>query len=510
MEDVISLSSGRVILGSSAPNTPNHQPHRNQPSSDNQPPSSPTDHTIRGSQQQLNYNNNSFHLEVPLGLRQSNLSNPVHSAPPHRHLNKNTKRPSDAPMEPPIAKFLVRQKEPHSIKEYIDRVMSDLASVISTVQQPEYRNSYIQVLSQLEQINSGHPNITATNIIVNAANNMEQIIAKASRHFSNSEKPSTRGSGGSPTPPCSDSSNGGVPTDITPRTLFSEHLNDTSLHGKRVTIIDPKPSKKQQLQEKKQKKRDHTVILIKHSLTSFTDINPFELRTKINQEIAKKQNTLSPVIGTITKSIAQNLILTTTDKYSADFLIEQRDILARFIQFKEAKKDISFFKVAVHGVTLQLDTPEMPQMIRDEINTFNKPLNLTVVGTPYWLTSESRRLGTQKAASMVIAFATEEEQTRAIRNRLNIGGISVRVEKLHSVLPSTQCTKCCGFGHLQQRCPKTQPNCAFCAAKHHTREHSCTACNIIGSPCEHTIYKCCNCNELHTAYSKECSTRPTC
>ncbi|KAH9203241.1 hypothetical protein DL95DRAFT_270419, partial [Leptodontidium sp. 2 PMI_412] len=121
-------------------------------------------------------------------------------------------------------------------------------------------------------------------------------------------------------------------------------------------------------------------------------------------------------------------------------------------------------------------------MIKDEISTFNKPLDLKVIGTPYWLTSESKRIGGQRAASLVIAFATEEEQTRAIRNRLSIGGISVRVEKIRSVLPSTQCTRCLGYGHLQQRCPKPEPNCAFCAGNHHTREHACTACGIAGSP----------------------------
>ncbi|KAH6719580.1 hypothetical protein BKA61DRAFT_714226 [Leptodontidium sp. MPI-SDFR-AT-0119] len=416
--DNLDLPSGPVILGSSAHSTPNTPRLNNHHPAGGHAPSSPINNTIRGSQLNLNQSNSPGFLNIPSftnGGSQPSFSTSTHSARPHRSPIRKSKRPSEAPMELPTAKFL-RHGEPTTIRGLSDRIMNDLALIVSKVQEPEYRNSFIQVLATMEQINSGFPITKASNMIVNAANHMEQIIAKASRHFPR-EAINT-----SFTPSSSDSSDEGAPTESLPRPLFSAQFN-TSQHGKRVTILDPKPNRQQQLKAKKQLKRDHTVILIKHTLTSFTDINPLELRSKINEELSKQRHAITPVLATITKSIAQNLILTTTAEYSAEYLIQQSDILAKFIQFKEAKKDISFFKVAVHGVTLQLDTPEMPQMIRDEINTFNKSLNLNIVGTPYWLTSESKRLGPQKAASMIIAFATEEEQTRAIRNRLNIGGM---------------------------------------------------------------------------------------
>lgn len=273
---------------------------------------------------------------------------------------------------------------------------------------------------------------------------------------------------------------------------------------------DPKSTKIQQAKAKKQQKRDRTVILIKESLTNYAEFDSQDLRTKINTELSKNRQVIYPVVATITKSIAQNLIVTTTTDYSADFLLQKTNTLAKFIKYKEAKRDIALHKVAIHGITLHFDTPDMAQRIKDEINTFNKHFRLQVVGRPSWLISESKRLIGQRSASMVMAFATEGEQTRANRNRLNIGEISVRVEKVRDVLPSTQYTNCCGYGHLQQRYPKSTLYCGFCAGKYHTREHACTTCHILGSVCEHTQYKRCNCSENHTAYSKDCSLNPIC
>jgi hypothetical protein len=54
-------------------------------------------------------------------------------------------------------------------------------------------------------------------------------------------------------------------------------------------------------------------------------------------------------------------------------------------------------------------------------------------GNPYWLTREDKRTN-QQTGSVCIAFATEQEAQRVIRNKLYLLGISVRVEKrLYSV-----------------------------------------------------------------------------
>ena len=61
-------------------------------------------------------------------------------------------------------------------------------------------------------------------------------------------------------------------------------------------------------------------------------------------------------------------------------------------------------------------------LVTKEIKTFNK--GLAPIGTPYWLTTPEKRAN-QRAGSVVVAFATAKEASRAIRHRLYIAGISV-------------------------------------------------------------------------------------
>src|SRR5260370_39256954 len=85
------------------------------------------------------------------------------------------------------------------------------------------------------------------------------------------------------------------------------------------------------------------------------------------------------------------------------------------------------------------------------VATLNK--GLIRIGTPYCLTSADKG-STQRAGSIAVAFAIEQEANKAIRHSLYIAGISVRVEKLYSAAPTTQCQP---FGELLQEDPQVQP-----------------------------------------------------
>jgi hypothetical protein len=154
---------------------------------------------------------------------------------------------------------------------------------------------------------------------------------------------------------------------------------------------------------------------------------------------------------------------------------------------------------------IDFDTPTGMELVVDEIKTFNK--GLTPIGTPYWLTSSEKRAN-QRAASVVVAFATTQEASHAIRHRIYIAGISVRVEKLYTTAVSTQCSKCQGFGHLDHYCRHT-PKCRLCAGSHVTQQHACNTCNTKGSKCAHLIPKCANCKEAHTADFRSCEVLNT-
>jgi hypothetical protein len=201
--------------------------------------------------------------------------------------------------------------------------------------------------------------------------------------------------------------------------------------------------------------------------------------------------------------MTQNIVITTTPTFTSSFLIKKKDIWSGIIPYASIQKDESWYKVILHGIpTADFNTPEGMQLVLDEIRTFNK--GYQPIGTPYWLSSEANRR-TKLAGSVVVAFTTEKEAIRAIRQRLYIAGISVRVERLHSTAPTTQCTNCQGFGHLDTYC-KRHSRCRLCSEYHLTSAHYCNTCKKKGGPCPHLEVKCVNCRGPHTANSKECES----
>jgi hypothetical protein len=242
------------------------------------------------------------------------------------------------------------------------------------------------------------------------------------------------------------------------------------------------------------------LILVRTITNTNTDFSPLATRNALNKAFSDK-GIREPVVAAVSKTFGQNLVVTTTSAFSADFLLDKLDFWQHLVPFNSAQKDEPWHKVALHGVPIaDFNTPEGMSLVVDEIQTFNK--GLKPIGTPYWLTSAEKRL-TQRGGSLAVAFATEEEANRAIRNRLYIAGISVRVEKLYSTAPTTQCHKCQGFGHLENHCKKG-PSYRLCGEKHATQQHHCNLCQAKGTRCQHLAPKCANCREPHTANTKSC------
>ena len=96
---------------------------------------------------------------------------------------------------------------------------------------------------------------------------------------------------------------------------------------------------------------------------------------------------------------------------------------------------------------------------------------------------------------MAIAFITEEEANRAIRERLYIAGISVRVEKLYNIALTTQCQKCQGFGHLDNYYRK-QAIYRLYTELYNTKQYSYNSCKSKGNY-NHLYPKCVNCRGTH-------------
>ena len=137
-------------------------------------------------------------------------------------------------------------------------------------------------------------------------------------------------------------------------------------------------------------------------------------------------------------SINGNLILTTSDDFIAQDLLKNERILRELIQYKTAKGDKEQAKVVVHGVPLQ-DVREDSRLaiIKEEIKTFNKSLNLKLAGNVHWLTTEEKRLNPKTFKALIIVLFKKDDQVkRAIRHRLILLGVKTRVKPLFSAPPT--------------------------------------------------------------------------
>lgn len=241
------------------------------------------------------------------------------------------------------------------------------------------------------------------------------------------------------------------------------------------------------------------VILVQDPDMTAT-VSPLQARNTINNAFAAK-GVKGPVVNLVSKTNSGNISINMTDEYTSDFFLEKRDIWEKIIPHMTAQKDQPWFKVVAHGIPISdFNHDQGMDMIKDEITTFNK--GLKPIGMPYWISTVENRL-VKKAGSVAIAFATEEEASRAIRNRLYIAGISVRVSKFYTVAPTTQCSKCQGFGHLDNYCRK-DPKCGLCGDEHSTVQHFCSVCKTKGKSCNHLAPKCVNCTGDHVSGSKSC------
>jgi hypothetical protein len=264
--------------------------------------------------------------------------------------------------------------------------------------------------------------------------------------------------------------------------------------GQEWTLVKPKAKPKPERTGK-----PHRLILVR-SVAIPPEFSSLTLRNAFNKAFEEK-GVKGPVINTVTKSLGHNLVVSTTSQFSADYLLENQPIWEHLVSFRRAQKDEPWHKVVLHGIPIaDFDTPSGMELVIDEVKTFNKGFN--PIGTPYWLSSPENR-AIHRGGSVVVAFPTAEEANRAIRHRLYIAGISVRVEKLYSTASTTQCSKCQGFGHLENYC-KREPICKLCGEKHATQQHACRACSIKGSRCLHLVPKCANCKGAHTADNKAC------
>ena len=78
------------------------------------------------------------------------------------------------------------------------------------------------------------------------------------------------------------------------------------------------------------------------------------------------------------------------------------------------------------------------ELLQEEIKVFN---GLNPITKPRWLSTPENR-ASKRHGSVTVYFETKAEAERALRNRLQIAGVSVRVTEYNSTRPWDQCHRC--------------------------------------------------------------------
>jgi len=255
-------------------------------------------------------------------------------------------------------------------------------------------------------------------------------------------------------------------------------------------------SKKKQLQERK-------LVLITDEKDQ--PLDTFSIRNKVNQLFASKLQLKKPVLGSIARTKGkQNILLTTTEEYNADFLVKYKEIWQNCFTFQREQKLEPWAQIIAHGVpTLPFPGEGGLKLLKEEIETFNP---IAIQGLPRWISSSTKRHNPEtRFGSIVFTVENEEKRQEILKQKeILIAGTATKVVKYLEVSPTTQCTSCQKFGHIGDKC--TTRACRFCAAAHLSKDHSCSTCIITGKPCKHTTPLCINCKEKHFANSKDCET----
>jgi hypothetical protein len=173
----------------------------------------------------------------------------------------------------------------------------------------------------------------------------------------------------------------------------------------------------------------------------------------------------------------------------------------------------TWVRLKIHGVSLRRYMKEDPavglRLLREEIEAENPGVTIPTAG---WLTAprlvKARWSRGEISSSSVVLAVKERSAADRLRTKgLKAAGIYYSVERYIPAGPDAICSRCCAWGHIEEKCEHPTPRCMWCAGNHRSSDHRClvTLCSAKpGDRCPHLTEKCCNCGGKHNARSKHC------
>ena len=196
-----------------------------------------------------------------------------------------------------------------------------------------------------------------------------------------------------------------------------------------------------------------------------------------------------------------NIALMISKKYIADVLLAQRAIWEHVFDVKSIKKDEKWHKIVIHSLKIEIfNTKTEMKNLETELKFFNLELKLII--NSIWL-SKSENRSRKRHTSTILAFKIKTEAQKHLKKRLLAAKSTYRTVEYRDYRSNDQCQKCQIFEHLQNICNRSS-RCLYCERNHQIWEQLST-CEEKQS-CNHTISRCCNCQNAHFANSVMCKT----
>ncbi len=232
-------------------------------------------------------------------------------------------------------------------------------------------------------------------------------------------------------------------------------------------------------------------------------LQAMKMRNAVNNALKKTKSDI--IVATVAKTQRDNNIaLTISEKYIAEALLKQRNIWEHIFEVKSIKKDEKWYKIVIHSLKIDIFNMKIEmKYLRIELEKYNPELKLII--NSIWLSKGENR-SRKNHASTILTFKIEVKAQKHLKKRVLAARSTYQTVEYRDYRPSDQCQRCQTFEHLQNKCNKSS-RCLFCERNHLTWKHKCqlSTCEDKQS-CNHTISRCCNCQNAHFANSAMCET----
>jgi len=170
-------------------------------------------------------------------------------------------------------------------------------------------------------------------------------------------------------------------------------------------------------------------------------------------------------------------------------------------------------QLLIHSVPLALLRSDNEQLFPSLHESIRNARGVSILSARY-LNPDTDSGGQRNATSIVVTVSPPDAY--AILPSINLFSRNRRVEQMFSSSKNSECNMCWKFSHIPTRCPSSLPVCPFFSLTHTKAEHrwrnpSCAKggnLRPVLACCPSSVACCPNCQEEHSARSRDCPSRP--